>query len=70
MNFKVIKLCKKTVTCSCTSSCSELSNFIKIGTAPVSITTFVCRKVPDAMFVRAQAASNCWGEKKPKHHVK
>lgn len=31
---------------------------MKIGTAPVSITTFVCRKVPDAILVKAQAASN------------
>lgn len=39
-----------------------------MGTAPVSITTLVCKKVPDAMFVKAQAASNCWENKQ--NHVK
>ena len=46
-------------TCSRTSSLGELSSLTKIGTAPRSITTFVFSDVPDAMFVRAQAASNC-----------
>lgn len=45
-------------TCSWTSSKSELSSSIKIGTAPASITVFVCMDVPDAMLVSAQAASN------------
>lgn len=47
------------VTCSWTSSKSELSSSMKIGTAPASITVFVCMDVPDAMLVSAQAASNC-----------
>lgn len=51
-----LKLC---VTCSWTSSKSELSSSMKIGTAPASITVFVCMDVPDAMLVNAQAASNC-----------
>ncbi|MPC16790.1 hypothetical protein E2C01_009626 [Portunus trituberculatus] len=45
--------------CSWTSSKSELSSWIKIGTAPASITIRVCVLVPEAMLVRAQAASNC-----------
>lgn len=32
---------------------------MKIGTAPASITVFVCMDVPDAMLVSAHAASNC-----------
>ena len=36
---------------------------MKIGTAPASITVFVCKDVPDAMLVSAQAASNCSGTK-------
>lgn len=63
--YELILSSYKTVTCSCTSSCSELSNLIKIGTAPVSITTLVCRKVPEAMFVKAQAASNCLVQRRP-----
>ena len=46
------------LTCSWTSSMSEASSLIKIGTAPASMTTLVCREVPDAMLVSAQAASN------------
>lgn len=46
-------------TCSRTSSLGELSSFTNIGTAPWSITTLVFSDVPEAMFVRAQAASNC-----------
>lgn len=34
---------------------------MKIGTAPASITVFVCMDVPDAMLVSAHAASNCRG---------
>lgn len=36
---------------------------MKIGTAPASMTVFVCRDVPDAMLVSAHAASNCRGTK-------
>ena len=32
---------------------------MKIGTAPALMTILVCMEVPDAMFVKAQAASNC-----------
>lgn len=32
---------------------------MKMGTAPASITVFVCMDVPDAMLVNAHAASNC-----------
>lgn len=32
---------------------------MKTGTAPDSMTTWVCSEVPEAMLVRAQAASNC-----------
>jgi hypothetical protein len=31
---------------------------MKRGTAPLAITTWVCSEVPEAMLVRAQAASN------------
>lgn len=55
-NLFKLNLC---VTCSWTSSKSELSSSMKIGTAPASITVFVCMDVPDAMLVNAQAASNC-----------
>jgi hypothetical protein len=51
-------------TCSRTSSLGEPSSLTKIGTAPWSITTFVFSEVPDAMFVRAQAASNYTKAKK------
>lgn len=37
---------------------------MKIGTAPASITVFVCMDVPDAMLVSAHAASNCRKEDK------
>lgn len=40
---------------------------MKMGTAPVSITTLVCRKVPEAMLVSAQAASNCWEHTQDTH---
>ena len=46
-------------TCSLTSSLGELSSATKIGTALLSMTTLVCSDVPDATFVKAQAASNC-----------
>lgn len=32
---------------------------MKTGTAPDSMTTWVCSDVPEAMFVKAHAASNC-----------
>lgn len=51
-------------TCSCTSLFSELSSSMKMGTAPVSMTTLVWRNVPEAMLVRAQAASNCKQQRK------
>ena len=45
--------------CSRTSSFGLLSSCTKIGTAPLSITCAVWSAVPEAMFVRAHAASNC-----------
>lgn len=45
-------------TCSCTSSKSELSISMKMGTAPAWITTWVWWDVPDAMLVNTHAASN------------
>ena len=45
--------------CSRTSSMGECSSWTKMGTAPASITTLVWSLVPEATFVRAQAASNC-----------
>lgn len=45
-------------TCSCTSSKSELSISMKMGTAPAWITTRVWWDVPDAMLVNTHAASN------------
>ena len=45
-------------TCSRTSSLGEPRSCTNIGTAPWSITTLVFSDVPEAMFVRAQAASN------------
>lgn len=46
------------LTCSRTSSLGEARSFTNIGTAPLSITTLVFSDVPEAMFVRAHAASN------------
>lgn len=46
-------------TCSWTSSKSELSISMKMGTAPAWITTRVWWDVPEAMFVKTHAASNC-----------
>ena len=46
-------------TCSLTSSLPELRSCTNRGTAPCSMTTFVCSDVPEATLVRAQAASNC-----------
>lgn len=46
-------------TCSLTSSLPELKSCTKIGTAPWSMTTRVCSDVPDAILVKAHAASNC-----------
>ena len=45
--------------CSRTSSLSESSRRTKCGTAPAAMTACVCSVVPEAMFVSAQAASNC-----------
>lgn len=45
-------------TCSLTSSVCELKSFTNIGTAPWSITTLVFSDVPEAIFVKAHAASN------------
>lgn len=45
-------------TCSRTSSLGELRSLTNIGTAPWSITTLVFSDVPEAMLVRAHAASN------------
>ena len=45
-------------TCSWTSSNSELSNSMKIGTAPAWITIRVWREFPEAIFVSTQADSN------------
>mmetsp|Transcript_11584 Transcript_11584/g.34119 ORF Transcript_11584/g.34119 Transcript_11584/m.34119 type:complete len:219 (+) Transcript_11584:1047-1703(+) len=50
---------KAQTACSRTSSFGDKSNLQKMGTAPSSITTRVWSEVPDAMFVSAQAASNC-----------
>ena len=47
-----------TSTCSRTSSLGELRSCTNIGTAPLSITTLVWSDVPEAILVRAQAASN------------
>mmetsp|Transcript_10454 Transcript_10454/g.21608 ORF Transcript_10454/g.21608 Transcript_10454/m.21608 type:complete len:252 (-) Transcript_10454:442-1197(-) len=44
--------------CSRTSSFGELRSSTKMGRAPISTTTRVCSAVPEAMFVRTQAASN------------
>mmetsp|Transcript_97724 Transcript_97724/g.304747 ORF Transcript_97724/g.304747 Transcript_97724/m.304747 type:complete len:285 (-) Transcript_97724:2-856(-) len=45
--------------CSRTSSFGEPRSSTKMGRAPCSTTTRVCSAVPEAMFVRTQAASNC-----------
>jgi len=45
-------------TCSWTSSFVLLNNRTKTGTAPASITYFVWLELPDAIFVKAHAASN------------
>ena len=47
------------IDCSTTSMLGELSNSIKRGTAPALTTSSVCSEVPDTIFVRLQAASNC-----------
>lgn len=46
------------ITCSLTSATLLFNNSINWITAPASITIWVCWDVPDAMLVRAQAASN------------
>lgn len=45
--------------CSCTSSIGLDKSSMKTGTAPVSMTIRVCCDVPDAILVKAHAASNC-----------
>lgn len=59
---KVLKIQSKPLdhlyTCSRTSSLGEPRSLTNIGTAPCSITTLVFSDVPEAMLVRAQAASN------------
>ena len=45
--------------CSLTSRTEEDNNLMNSGTAPALITTCVCSAVPEAILVRAQAASNC-----------
>ncbi len=45
--------------CSRTSSFVDKSSWQKIGTAPCWMTVRVSSDVPDAMFVKAHAASNC-----------
>ena len=49
---------KAHTACSRTSSTGERRRSMKIGTAPQLMTTCVCSEVPEAMLVRAQAASN------------
>ena len=46
------------IACSLTSSYGDSNNRMKMGTAPQSITVLVWWELPDAMFVRAHAASN------------
>lgn len=45
--------------CSLMCSMGEPNSVMKAGMAPFSTTCCVCQDVPEAMFVRAQAASNC-----------
>ena len=45
--------------CSHTLRSGEERSATKCGTAPAFTTAFVCSEVPEAMFVRAQADSNC-----------
>mmetsp|Transcript_10966 Transcript_10966/g.33395 ORF Transcript_10966/g.33395 Transcript_10966/m.33395 type:complete len:265 (+) Transcript_10966:1114-1908(+) len=45
--------------CSRTSWFGDVSSSTKMGTAPLLMTTSVWSVVPEAMFVSAQAASNC-----------
>lgn len=46
------------LTCSLTSATGLLNNWTKNGTAPASMTNCVWTEVPEAMLVKAQAASN------------
>ena len=54
-NFFIIR---QRCSYSQTLSLGELRSYANMGTTPLSITTLVCSDVPEAMFVRAQAASN------------
>lgn len=47
--------------CSLIWACGDEIRLINAGTAPPLTTALVCSDVPDAMLVRAQAASNCMG---------
>lgn len=47
--------------CSLIWACGEEMRPMKAGTAPPWTTALVWSDVPDAMLVRAQAASNCMG---------
>lgn len=45
--------------CSQTFGCGDDNNLRNNGTAPECTTAIVCADVPEAMFVKAHAASNC-----------
>ena len=45
--------------CSQTFCCGDFNNLRNKGTASASTTAWVCCEVPEAIFVSAQAASNC-----------
>lgn len=62
IEYKYISHVLNQSTCSCTSSKSELSISMKMGTAPAWITTRVWWDVPEAMLVNTHAASN-WQER-------
>ena len=56
--------------CSQTLAWLDSSSLTNLGTAPALTTAFVWSLVPEAMLVRAQAASNCSsGLKKLNHYV-
>lgn len=49
------------MACSLMCGCGDATRLMKAGMAPPSTTAEVCSDVPEAMLVRAQAASNCMG---------
>lgn len=49
---------QRQLACSCTSSWGDDNKATKIGTEPASTTFLVCEDVPEAILVKAQAASN------------